>query len=246
MAELIVFSKEYDERSKKLADSLSIEYLYETSNNHDLYLEYIDDSLNLVSLTQRMTGDFSTLSKRLKIHNLNTEFLVKAAKIKGICNNKLTIVDATAGMGEDSLILAAAGFNVKLFESDPYIFALLNDTVLRFKDNELFSDAISRMELYNEDSINVLINNKDIQPDIVLLDPMFPERKKSGLIKKKFQLLQQLEKPCSNEEELLNAAIKSNPKKIIIKRPLKGPYLAGYKPSYSINGKAIRYDCIIL
>ena len=149
-------------------------------------------------------------------------------------------------MGEDSLILAAAGFNVKLFESDPYIFTLLNDTVLRFKDNELFSDAISRMELYNEDSINVLINNKDIQPDIVLLDPMFPERKKSGLIKKKFQLLQQLEKPCSNEEELLNAAIKSNPKKIIIKRPLKGPYLAGYKPSYSINGKAIRYDCIIL
>lgn len=245
MSEIIIFSKKYNEKSKKLAERLSINYIYETDNLPDLYLEYIDDSLNLVSSKQRMYGDFSTLTKRLNIHNLNTEFLVKTCKIKGIDNNKLKIVDATAGMGEDSLILAAAGFNVQLFESDPYIFELLYDTILRFKDNELFSDAISRMTLYNEDSIYAL-QSKEIHPDIVLLDPMFPERKKSGLIKKKFQLLQQLEKPCSNEEELLNASIKSGPKKIVIKRPLKGPYLAGYKPSYSINGKSIRYDCIIL
>ena len=79
----------------------------------------------------------------------------------------------------------------------------------------------------------------------MLLDPMFPERQKSALIKKKFQLLQKLESPCSNEEQLLEAAIAAQSKRIVIKRPLKGPYLADKKPSYSLEGKAIRYDCMV-
>ena len=85
-------------------------------------------------------------------------------------------------------------------------------------------------------------------PDIVLLDPMFPERRKSALVKKKFQLLQQLESPCegADEGELLEAAEAAGPRRIIIKRPLKGPYLAGRRPGYSITGKAVRYDCIVI
>jgi 16S rRNA (guanine1516-N2)-methyltransferase len=81
---------------------------------------------------------------------------------------------------------------------------------------------------------------------VILLDPMFPERQKSALVKKKFQLLQQLECPCTDEEELLQAAINAKPRKIIIKRPAKGPFLANRKPDYSISGKAIRYDCIVI
>jgi 16S rRNA (guanine1516-N2)-methyltransferase len=74
---------------------------------------------------------------------------------------------------------------------------------------------------------------------------MFPARQKSGLIKKKFQLLQQLEQPCTDEVELLNVALEAKPRKIVIKRPAKGPYLAEIKPHYSISGKAIRYDCFV-
>ena len=40
-------------------------------------------------------------------------------------------------------------------------------------------------------------------------------------------------------------ALAAKPKKIVIKRPLKGPYLDGVKPDYSYTGKAIRFDCII-
>ncbi|MDD7203656.1 MAG: class I SAM-dependent methyltransferase, partial [Coriobacteriaceae bacterium] len=29
---------------------------------------------------------------------------------------------------------------------------------------------------------------------------------------------------------------------VVVKRPPKGPYLAGVKPSYSLDSKAIRYD----
>jgi DNA-3-methyladenine glycosylase I len=84
-------------------------------------------------------------------------------------------------------------------------------------------------------------------PDVVLLDPMFPVRQKSGLIKKKFQLLQKLEQPSADEEaELLQAALAASPRRIVIKRPLKGPYLAGRQPDYSLCGTAIRYDCILV
>ena len=83
-------------------------------------------------------------------------------------------------------------------------------------------------------------------PELILLDPMFPARKKSGLVKKKFQLLQRLEQPCANEFALLQAAVAASPAKIIIKRPLRGSFLGGMKPSYSIEGSTIRYDCIVL
>ena len=46
--------------------------------------------------------------------------------------------------------------------------------------------------------------------------------------------------------ELLDAALAAHPRKVVIKRPPKGPYLAGKKPSYSLTGKAIRYDVIAL
>ena len=44
-------------------------------------------------------------------------------------------------------------------------------------------------ELVQLESGEACLAALDQKPDIVLLDPMFPERQKSGSIKKKFQLL---------------------------------------------------------
>ena len=55
-----------------------------------------------------------------------------------------------------------------------------------------------------------------------------------------------LEPPCSQETDLFDAAISADPDKIIVKRPLKSEFLAGRKPSYTLSGKAIRYDCYTL
>lgn len=193
---------------------------------------------------QMIQGDFTKMLKRLTHANLSHELLVKACKIKN-ADFPLTIIDATAGLGEDSLLLAAAGHNVKLYERDEIIAKLLEDTLERAKSNETLSDIVGRMELYKEDSIKALtcLNYK---PDIIYLDPMFPKREKTGLVKKKFQVIHVIEKPCEDGEELLNAAIAAGPKRIVIKRPLKAEFLANKKPSYSIEGKSIRYDCIVL
>lgn len=72
-----------------------------------------------------------------------------------------------------------------------------------------------------------------------------PERTKSAAVKKKFQLLHHLEQPCADEETLVEAALAVHPRKVVIKRPVKGPLLAGVKPSYQLAGKAVRYDVLV-
>ena len=166
------------------------------------------------------------------------------AGIKGKAEG-LTAVDATAGLGEDAFLLAAAGFSVRLYERDPVIAALLRDALSRAAALPDLAAIVGRMELFETDSLTAL-PQLGFNPDVVLLDPMFPARQKSALIKKKFQLLQQLEQPCTDEDALLHAAIASAPYKIVIKRPLKGAWLADRKPDYSLKGKTIRYDCIVL
>ncbi len=278
-----------------------------------LYLKVGRDGVSLCKEGMEMLADLTHMIKRLKRNNLSSELLVRAAKFSDKCN---TAFDATAGMAEDSLLLAAAGFDVTLYEKDPVIYILVKDALERAANVPELADAVSRMRLINGDSIeamydfahdnsdsvnscchenveskadNVSYRNSDSiiynnsysnkienaiaddvsyengvsikdnnicqingektenikPPDIILLDPMFPERQKSGLVKKKFQLIHNLECPCNDEKEMLDAAMAVKPQKIIIKRPLKGPYLAGIKPSYSLYGKSIRYDCII-
>ncbi len=217
---------------------------------------------------QTMYGDFSRLLPRTQPNNLNGELVVRACRPKKapVDGRQLTVLDATAGMGEDSFLLAAAGFEVTLYERDHTIFLLLEDTLKRAAENPETAEIAARMHLIEGDSIegmrkmaagkasdaagSTAIPDSSAgipgRPDIILLDPMFPERKKSGLVKKKFQLIHYLEMPCTDEDELLGAARAAYPSRIVIKRPAKGPFLAGQKPSFSLKGGSIRYDIIIL
>lgn len=80
---------------------------------------------------------------------------------------------------------------------------------------------------------------------MVYLDPMFPERRRRAATNKKLQLFQRLERPCEDEEALMHAALAAHPRKLVVKRPLKGPHLAGLKPSSSLAGKVVRYDVYV-
>lgn len=210
----------------------------------ELLLRLDAEGLSLLGDGRQLRGDFAKLLPRIAPGRLPGELLVKAAKLKNSTGEK-TAVDATAGLGEDAFLLAAAGFSVRLYERDAVIAALLRDALQRAAAVPALADAAGRMRLFEEDSTSAL-PLLETPPDVILLDPMFPARQKSALIKKKFQLLQQLERPCADENELLQAALAAGPRKVIVKRPLKGPYLADRKPDYSLCGKAIRYDCVVL
>lgn len=193
-----------------------------------------------------LTCDLAHMLARLKPARIAHEMVVRAARIKGVPD--ALVVDATAGLGEDSLLLAAAGHRVILFERDPAIAALLADGLRRAADDPRLVEATSRMRLIEGDSIEGLTRIQElagVRPDVVLLDPMFPTRTKDARVKKKLQLLQHLEAPCDDEKELMNAALAAEPRKVVVKRPIKGPLLAGVKPSYSVSGKAVRFDVIV-
>ena len=210
---------------------------------HPVYLRGDGRGLALVGKECVLQGDFSGLLRRLTPNNLNGELIVKAVRFLQDPGPKV-VVDATAGLGEDAFLLAAAGHRVILYERDPIIGLLLMDAMMRGQGDERLGEILERMELRMEDSITAM-PGLTRSPDVVVLDPMFPQRQKSGLIKKKFQLLHLLEKPCGDEEALLRAAIACSPRRIVVKRPAKGPYLAGRKPSYEIKGGSTRYDCIV-
>ncbi len=200
------------------------------------------EGLTLVGDGMELRADLTAMLPRVKAHRLGQELLVKAAKVKGV--ESPTAVDCTAGFGEDSFLLAAAGFTVTLFEKDQVIAALLADALERAAADEALAPIAARMTLVPGDSI-VGLADLGFSPDVVYLDPMFPARTKSAAVKKKFQLLHHLEAPCNDEEELLAAALATRPRKVVIKRPVKGALLAGAKPSYVVSGKAVRYDCIV-
>ena len=206
--------------------------------------------LTLTDGKLELAADLSHMLPRLRPGRLQAELLVKAARCRGV--EQPVAIDATAGFGEDSLLLAAAGFTVELYERDPVIAALLADGLARAAADPALADAVSRMHLHAGDSLagmrglaERIAAGECPAPDVVYLDPMFPGRTKSAAVKKKFQLLHHLEQPCADEAELLDAARSVCPRKIVIKRPIKGPLLAGAKPSYQLAGKAVRYDVIV-
>ena len=189
-----------------------------------------------------LRGDFSRMLPRLRHGALQRELLVRAARVRGV--DAPTAVDATAGLGEDALLLAAAGFSVTLCEHDPVIAVLLRDALRRAAEDDRLRDVVARMRLVEADSVEVL-EGLVASPDVVYLDHMFAERRKAAVTNKKLQLLQRLERPCPDEEALVCAAISAHPRKVVVKRPLKGPNLGGVKPSSSLSGKVVRYDVIV-
>ena len=215
------------------------------------------DGIELVRRTEGLTlvghdglelrGDFARLLPRLRPSALRGELLVRAARVKGVPSPR--VVDATAGLGEDSFLLAAAGFTVTLYERDAVIAALLSDALERAQRDEDLCEIARRMTLVEGDgeaALRAMKASPETSPDVVYLDPMFPERRKSAAVKKKLQLMQLLEQPCVDEREFLDAAFEASPRKIVVKRPAKGPHLANVKPSYALAGKAVRFDVYVL
>ena len=78
-----------------------------------LELREDDGGLALVGDGMVLRADLTMMKPRLRPDRLGRELLVRAARIRG-ADGPLTAVDATAGLGEDALLLAAAGFSVTI------------------------------------------------------------------------------------------------------------------------------------
>lgn len=157
-----------------------------------------------------------------------------------------SLIDATAGLGQDAFILACAGWHVTMIEQSPLVHALLEDGLQRAlaisaqsKDDQLLA-AMQRMQLLGVADSSECLQHLD-PVAVIYLDPMFPEREKSARVKKNRYLLQQLHGPEAQGEGLLKQALQRS-RKVVVKRPRLAPVLDGCKPSANISGKTSRFD----
>jgi 16S rRNA (guanine1516-N2)-methyltransferase len=169
------------------------------------------------------------------------EAIAKAVGLKG--QKSLRVLDATAGLGRDAFVLASLGCTVDMIERSAVVAALLADGLQRAeKDAELSAWLPERMRLVHGIAFELLSNWQGKKPDVVYLDPMFPHRKKSALVKKEMRLFQQLLGPDEDADKLLEPALHLALKRVVVKRPSGAPYLAEQKPDIEYTGKANRFD----
>ena len=179
---------------------------------------------------------------RLKYGKGRGQNLAKAVGFK--FNKNRTIIDATAGLGYDAFILASLGANVTLIERSEKIYDLLKAAISEAKlyGGEI-SKIVNRMNLLFGDSKDILPN---IAPEVILIDTMYKDRKKSALVKNDMRLVREVVGSDSDHVELINVALNNASKRVVIKQPRYAKTLDNIKGcSHQILGKTIRYDVYI-
>lgn len=152
------------------------------------------------------------------------------------------VLDATAGLGRDAFVLACLGCTVDMIERQPVIAALLADGLRRARLDPEVLPIIERMHLQQGDAIALLRDWSSEVPQVIYLDPMFPSRDKSALVKKEMRLFRPLVGDDLDAGDLLVAAYVLASHRVVVKRPRKAPPIPGLAPSQVLEGKSSRYD----
>ncbi|OCG55423.1 16S rRNA (guanine(1516)-N(2))-methyltransferase [Gilliamella sp. Choc6-1] len=181
-----------------------------------------------------------TMAHRRQFGGGRGEAIAKAVGIKG--EYLPTVLDTTAGLGRDAFVLASIGCHVTMFERHPVVAALLEDGLQRaYKDPQIGSWLEQQLRLIYHSSIEGLSTYPE-KPDVIYLDPMFPHRPKSALVKKEMRIFQQLVGSDNDADSLLEPARKLAKKRVVVKRPNYAPFLANQKPTVEIKTKNHRFD----
>ena len=205
------------------------------------------------TLTLALTGrggpspvavDFSsaTLLHRLRGIGPRREDLARAVGLPA--PRRLQVVDATAGWGRDSAVLAALGCEVTMIERHPVVAALLEDGLCRAGASAApeVLQFLPRLRLLAGDAAVLLAAAALEAPDVVLIDPMFPGRAKSAAVRKEMVLFQQLVGGDVDAAGLLEVALAVARHRVVVKRPVGAPPLEGRQPDFSLQGRSTRFD----
>lgn len=174
---------------------------------------------------------------RLQHSKSQKQLIAKAVGLKR--GESLFVLDATAGLGRDGFLLATLGCKVLMLERSSIIAALLQDGLTRALADSRYAKL--DLQLINIDAMDFFKELVE-KPDVVYLDPMFPERDKSALVKKELQLLQKIVGYDEAADQLLLKALTIAKKRVVVKRPRLAPCLSDLEPKFSILGKEIRFD----
>lgn len=211
-----------------------------------LALVLTDSQLELRKLDEQKLGAIAvnfvdgTMAHRRKFGGGRGEAVAKAVGIKG--DYLPSVIDATAGLGRDAFVLAAIGCKVLLVERHPVVAALLEDGLQRaYADPEIGTFMQERMQLAEVHHIAEL-DPATQAAEVVYLDPMYPHKQKSALVKKEMRVFQHLVGADLDADDLFTPARALAKKRVVVKRPDYAPFIAEQKPDFSQTTKNHRFD----
>lgn len=251
-----LLSVSYDHNSQKIvAENFANEHKLPCQPLHKarsiLTLNFTQLMLEILDLQNKMSLNVDFLSgsmgHRKKYGGGRGQTIARAIGIKQ-GKPVPSILDATAGLARDSYVFACLGCNVTLLERSPVISALVKDGIERASLNVEFNDILKQgFTLHNCDALEYIQSiEKDNKPDVIYLDPMYPDKKKSASVKKNMQILQKLLGHDMDTAEVLSAALGKAMKRVVVKRPKGAPELKiDHPPTLSYESKSTRYDVYI-
>lgn len=234
--------------AKELARKLNLPFMDANQVDTDFILNLTPERLQLEESSQKQSSpifvDFldPKLNFRIKYAGKGNEIILKAIGIKS--NNKLSVLDATAGLGTDAFLLASKGCEVLMLERSPIIGALLQDGLARYNKQK---SGVIKLELLLSSSNNYLAALEFKQHDVIYLDPMYPPRVKSALGKKNMRILHTIVGADEDADEILTLALKWARKRVVVKRPKFAQNLGSIKPDIVfVSNASSRYDVYVI
>ncbi|MGV6853233.1 MAG: class I SAM-dependent methyltransferase [bacterium] len=207
-----------------------------TLNDEGLSIQLPDEKL------RPLTIDFSNkdILRRYQ-KGWRHEALARAIGIKA--GKYPSVLDCTAGLGQDSFLLAAYGCEVEMIEQSCLLNILLEDALNRATKHPKLHKAAARLTLHTDNSITFLTNTKKTY-DVIYLDPMFPKANKSAASGRNMQYLQKIlpEHHFEQDDQLFQVAREQTTSRIVVKRPKKASHLNNTKPDQILSGGSCRFD----
>lgn len=144
------------------------------------------------------------------------------------------LIDATAGLCRDAMVLAQLGCFVLAIERVPALAALCAAAVAR-------SPFADRLEVVTGNAETVLRDLAGAQrPDVVYLDPMHADPGRAE-VKKDMQVCRALAGPPGDLEPLFAAAMSAARERVVVKRHPHGIPIGG-KPSHTVAAERVHFD----
>lgn len=182
----------------KIEQKLTQKVRKQLSEQYAIPLLVLDEKQNLSLVANQISvaPEWQTLQRRVVRAGRKSELILQACKL----NEDNRALDATAGFGHDSLILASTGAQVTLLERNPLIALLLLHEQQVMAQHKNWHKLMARLNIICADSAQYMqqriqqavpqssqvidnssehhlsdINNDYNGYDVVYLDPMFPE-----------------------------------------------------------------------
>ena len=245
---------------EQFMDKLTQKRRQQLSQLSSLPILLLDDknALSWLSNGLSVAPEWDKLQRRVVSAGRKSELLLQATKVTA----ESRIIDATAGFGHDSLILASTGAQTVMLEQQPLMALLLLAEQQRMSAQPNWQKLMARLQIINTDATsyfesisNDSLIDSDKAVDVIYLDPMFPEDSyqdsktgKGAKVGKHMQALHQLAHPPTLDEErqLLHSALtvvsQNGVGRVIVKRPQFAPLLANQPANESWHNEAVRFD----